>query len=141
MKGKTDVNKIKSLLYRFFYGRYGVDKYEYFLLAVYAVLCIINAFLLIDLVQIMTWILFIYLFWRMMSRNYTKRRRENEIFIGIWSTIKINVKLFFDRIRYVRSARFRKCKHCKAIVKLPVKRGKHSVRCPKCSKSFGVRII
>ena len=107
----------------------------------YAVLCLINAFLLIGIVQLITWLLFVYIIWRMMSRNHYKRRRENEVFLKIFNSVKVRFKLFFDRIRYVRSARFRRCKHCKAIIKLPVKRGKHSVKCPKCTKSFDVRIL
>lgn len=135
------MNKIKSFLYKFFNGRYGTDQFEYFLFAVYAVLCLINAFLLIGIVQLITWLLFVYIIWRMMSRNHYKRRRENEVFLKIFNSVKVSFKLFFDRIRYVRSARFRRCKHCKAIIKLPVKRGKHSVKCPKCTKSFDVRIL
>ena len=135
------VNKLKSLLFKFFSGRYGADKFEYFLIVIYGILCVINAFFLIEIIQLITWILCVYIIWRMMSRNYYKRRRENEIFMRIYSNVKINVKLFFDRLRYLKSARFRKCKHCKAIIKLPVKRGRHSVRCPKCAQSFDVRIL
>ena len=135
------MNRLKGFLYRFFSGRYGVDSYSYFLLAVYALLCIVNAIVLELILEIFTVALMIYIFWRMMSRNYLKRRRENDIFLKIWSPVKINVRLFFDRIRYVRRARFRKCKHCKAIIKLPVKRGKHVVRCPKCGDKFDVRMI
>ena len=135
------MNKLKSLLFKLFYGRYGSDSYEYFLLVIYACLCIVNAFLLIDVLQILTWILCFYILFRMMSKNHYKRRRENEKFLSVYSRIKVNIKLFFDRIRYFGRASFRKCKHCKAIIKLPVKRGKHSVRCPKCSQLFDVRIL
>jgi len=134
------VNKVKSILYRFFSGRYGTDKFQYFLLVLYAVFCILNAFLLIDGLQILTVILFVYIFWRMMSRNFAKRRRENEIYLKVCAEVKIGAKLLFDRVRYIKTARFRRCPHCKAITKLPVNRGKHKVRCPKCSCLFDVHI-
>ena len=134
------MNRFKRALYNFFNGRYGVDSYEYFLLAVYAVLCVINAIFRAVSIQLVTWILFVYIMWRMLSRNYIKRSRENLVFMSIYSKLKIEFKLFFDKIKYFRTARFRKCKHCRAIIKLPVKRGKHTVRCPKCGGRFDVKI-
>ena len=135
------MNRLKQALYNFFRGRYGVDNYEYFLLIVYAALCLINAIFRNIATQIATWLLFVYILWRMMSRNYIRRSNENRKFMLVFSRIKTEIKLFFDRIRYVRRSRFRKCKHCRAIIKLPNKRGRHTVRCPKCGERFDVKIL
>ncbi len=135
------MSKFKSMMYRFFNGRYGADAFEYFLFFSYAVLCILSAVLRSAGVRILTWVLFAYILWRMMSRKYSARRRENEIYLRVRAAVKIELKLIFDRVRHVKSARYRRCRHCHAIVKLPVKRGHHSVKCPKCSKSFDVRIL
>ena len=134
------VNRFKSLMYKLFYGRYGVDSYEYFLLIIYAASCVINAIFRVNIIQSITWLLFVYILWRMMSRNYTKRSRENTVFLSIYSKFKIEIKLFFDKIRYCRDSRFRKCKYCNAIIKLPFKRGHHTVKCPKCGNRFDVKI-
>ena len=33
-----------------------------------------------------------------------------------------------------------KCEHCRAVLRLPKKPGKHTVRCPQCNKTFSVKI-
>ena len=33
---------------------------------------------------------------------------------------------------------FRQCPYCSATLRLPRQKGKHTVKCPRCSKSFGV---
>ena len=134
------MNRFKNWLFRFFSGRYGTDSFGYFLLILYAVLCIINAIFRALAIQIFTLVIAFYYIWRVFSRNYYKRSLENRRFLSIWNPIKTEVKLFFDKIRYSKTSRFRKCKHCKAILKLPNKKGKHSVRCPKCSNLFDVKI-
>lgn len=135
------MRNLRSKLATFFRGRYGIDSFGYFLFIVYAVLCIINAFFGFISVQIITLLLAVYSIWRMMSRNFWKRSRENQKFISIKKTVQTEVKLLFDRVKYIKTARFRKCKHCRAIIKLPNKRGKHTVKCPKCGERFDVNLL
>ena len=131
----------KAWLTGFFSGRYGMDQFGCFLLIIYAVLCIFNAIFRFAVGQLFATVIAVYLLWRTMSRNYFKRRAENMKYLNIQFAIRTNIKLFFDRIKYIKTARFRKCKHCKAIIKLPNKRGKHTVRCPKCSELFDVNLL
>lgn len=135
------MSKLRAMLYRFFNGRYGTDSFGYFLFVAYAILCILSAALRSGVVRILTWLLFFYSIWRVMSRNFAARRKENAAYLKLRGAVKIEAKLIFDRIRHIGSARYRRCRHCKAIIKLPVKRGRHSVRCPRCGKSFDVRIL
>lgn len=135
------MSKLKAMLYRFFNGRYGTDNFGYFLFISYAVLCILSAVIRSSGVRILTWLLFFYSFWRMMSRNFAARRKENAVYMKVRSYVAVEAKLLFDRIRHIVSARYRHCRHCRAIIKLPVKRGRHSVKCPRCGKSFDVRIL
>lgn len=134
------MTKFKNWLVRFFSGRYGTDSFGCFLLILYAVLCVFNAIFHFFVIQVITLLIAFYYLWRVLSRNHYKRSLENRRFLRVWQPVKTEVKLFFDRIRYSKTSRFRKCKHCKAILKLPNKKGKHSVRCPKCSKLFDVKI-
>ena len=134
------MGKLKNWFVRFFSGRYGTDSFGYFLMILYAVLCILNAIFHFLTLHIVTVFIAFYFLWRVFSKNYYKRSRENRRFLRVWNTVKTEVKLFFDRFRFCKTVRFRKCKHCKAILKLPNKKGKHSVRCPKCSNLFDVKI-
>ena len=135
------MRNLRSKLATFFRGRYGIDSFGYFLFIVYAVLCIINAFFGFISVQIITLLLAVYSIWRMMSRNFWKRSRENQKFLSIKKTVQTEVKLLSDRVKYIKTARFRKCKRCRAIIKLPNKRGKHTVKCPKCGERFDVSLL
>ena len=135
------MNNLRSRVAAFFRGRYGLDSFGYFLFIVYAVLCIFNAFFGFVSVQLITLILAVYSIWRMMSRNFWKRSRENQKYVSAKMTVRTEAKLFIDRIKFIKTARFRKCKHCKAIIKLPNKRGKHTVKCPKCGQRFDVNLI
>ena len=135
------MNSFKNRLAHFFSGRYGIDSLGYFNFAVYAVLCIVNAIFRSPIMQILTLLLALIAVYRMMSRNHVKRLAENRRYLAIWSSVRIFLKLQVDRIRYVRTDRFRRCKHCRAIIKLPYRHGSHTVKCPKCGKKFDVRII
>ena len=83
------------------------------------------------------------LFWmtfRMLSKNVYKRRRENEAFMKIFRPVKNLFVLTKNRIRDVKGFRYRKCPHCKATLRLPKRKGEHSVICPRCKKRFTVKI-
>lgn len=73
-----------------------------------------------------------WMFFRMFSRNIYKRRKENEKFCGFFKLCKNKWK---DRKTHV----YRKCPKCKAVLRLPKAKGKHTVVCPRCKNRFEVR--
>ena len=135
------MNGFMSRIARFFSGRYGIDSLGYFTLGVYALLCIFNAIFRTPVLHILTLAVLVVAVWRMMSKNYVRRLAENRRFTAIWGRVRIFFKLQFDRVRYIRSDRFRRCRHCRAIIKLPASRGKHTVKCPKCGEKFDIRLL
>lgn len=134
------MGKFKQGMYRFFAGRYGTDTLGKVtlwallgLLVVDLVLGFVTDSPWVDLIfALLTWGLLIWMYFRMMSRNIAKRRRENEVFCGFFKLIR---NRFRDRKTHV----YRKCKHCKAVLRLPKAKGKHTVRCPRCQKLFETR--
>ena len=77
--------------------------------------------------------------WRFLSRNAAARRRENAAWLKLCS--KLNpfsrrVNRPADTDTYV----FRTCPDCRAVLRPPRKAGRHTVRCPRCQKSFPVKI-
>ncbi len=134
------MEKIKNHFIKFMSGRYGSDRFQYFLLTMYAAMCIVNAFTRSTASYLLSTVLFLYIFWRMMSRNHVARIRENAKFLKIWIPTKNYFKLQKDKIKYRKDSRFRKCTHCHVVIKLPNKKGKHTVRCPKCNERFEVNI-
>ena len=135
------MGKIKNALYRFMYGRYGTDKLNTVLLWTYAVLAIAymivflfveeNPFIYICYLLI-SWALIGIVIFRTMSRNIAKRRAENQKFTGFF-------KLWKNKWRDRKTHVYRKCKRCRAVLRLPKAKGKHTVVCPKCKNRFEVR--
>ncbi len=124
---------------RFMYGRYGADQLFYALIILYAVFAIL-ARIFSDILIIFGIAAFIWSLYRYFSKNIYKRREENRKFLAIWQKVKNYFAYLRDRIKDRKVCRYRRCKYCKAIVRLPIKKGKHSVKCPRCQKSFDVYI-
>ena len=134
------MGRFKNALYRFMYGRYGNDTLNKVLLWTYIVLFIAyyilallcpNPWVSMLLLMLSSTVVVISLF-RSFSRNITKRRAENQRFCNFW---KLRRNKFRDRKTHV----YRKCPKCRAVLRLPKARGKHSVTCPACKHHFSVR--
>ena len=134
------MNNFKQKLIQFMIGRYGMDEMYIGLVAVWFFLTVINSFVQSTLLSFLGTAVLIFGLYRFMSRNHAKRRAENEKFLKLWRPVKNWLTFQRDRFRDRKTARYRKCKHCKAIIKLPNQKGKHTVRCPKCGERFDVRI-
>lgn len=79
---------------------------------------------------------------RFLSRNIAARQCENAAWVGFLSKVK---SPFCNCKRTPRPADtethvFRACPACRSVLRLPRQAGKHTVRCPRCGKSFRVRI-
>lgn len=129
----------------FFYGRYGIDALYYALFVAFLLIWVFRLFVSSTVLSIILYIielclLFLMVF-RTFSKNIYKRRHENEVFLGIFRKTKNFFVLQKDRIRDIKKIRYRKCPHCKAMLRLPPKKGKHTVKCPRCGEKFDVRVI
>lgn len=137
----------------FFRGRYGIDSLFYALGAGYLLLYIAGrvtsslarnwmGVIVAGALYLLGYGCIIFAFFRVLSRNIVKRRVENEKWKKFWQPIsdwfKLQKNIWQDRKTHV----YRKCpdKSCKAVLRLPKKPGQHTVRCPKCGKTFEVRI-
>ena len=143
------MGKFNNSIARFFYGRYGNDTLGKVMFGVYLAIFVIYTVLRIvfniamptNVIAMtvltlsyffLSTVLMIWIFFRMFSRNIGKRRRENEKFCGFF---KLRRNKFRDRKTHV----YRKCPGCKAILRLPKSKGKHTVVCPRCKKRFEVK--
>ena len=135
------MKNIRNRFYKFMYGRYGSDKLNRCLLWLYVGLVLLRMiiFVFVDepiivtlLYYVLSISLFVTIIYRMFSRNIAKRRRENERFLGFLRLLKNKFK---DRKTHV----YRKCPKCRAVLRLPKARGKHTVVCPRCKERFSTR--
>lgn len=129
----------------FFYGRNGIDSLGKFSLVIYLAVAIVNVFIRnltargsLFAVQ---WLILLIIIFRMLSKNISARRRENEIFERVSYKLKPKFNMIGERLKNIRTKRYRTCPNCKAVSRLPIRRGKHFVKCPKCNIPFKVFII
>lgn len=130
---------------QFMYGRNGFDSYSFFLFITALVISTANFFVWNYWASLVIYVLQLivlgYATFRILSKNIYKRAAENRRFQKIWNAVKNFFILQKNRIKDIKTHRYRKCKYCKATLRLKRKRGKHTVRCPKCRGEFKVNII
>ena len=126
------LNKLRGWLYRFMYGRNGADSLSRALCVPIFAILIISMFTsgtARNILCIIGWILIIYLYFRMMSKNIVKRQKENR-----WYESK--VKYLKTRISQRKEYRFYTCPKCKTHLRVPRGAGKITITCKKCGTKF-----
>lgn len=138
------------------YGRYGVDNLYRFcnilILSLFVISLTLSFVIRNEIVlawtNLIIFTLEIFLIvWsisRMFSKNIYKRRRENEIYLKMSSAIKRFFKL--NTSTKSKSGNkdsyqciFRDCTKCQATLRLPYKKGRNRVKCPRCGHRFYVK--
>ena len=130
-------------LAQFFYGRYlsyGLDA----LTVIITVFCLIISFVNIFVGSILLYLfqtsLLIYMLFRLFSKNISKRQQENKVFADFFNAIKASKQLH-QRIKSEKNTHvYKKCPHCRVVLRLPRKPGAHTVKCPRCGESFKVTV-
>ena len=132
--------KFTDKVIRFMYGRNGNDKLNRALFWVYFILLLANIIFKSTVLWVLELLLVVLYMFRFLSRNIYRRQKENRAFLKIWNKISGYFKLQRNKIRDRKTHVYRKCSHCRATLRLPKKKGKHTVRCPKCNQTFSVNI-
>lgn len=131
---------VREKFIRFMAGRYGVDKLYYVLLVLYLILLVLNLFLPSIVITVLSWGVLLYAFYRSFSRNIPKRYAENQAFLRVWNCITGWFRLTGKRVREWKTKVYHKCPHCKTVLRLPRKKGTHTVGCPKCHQDFIMKV-
>lgn len=135
------MNNFKAKLAQFMYGRYGSDQLNNALMVAYFILIVTNTFIRSTIMGSLIWIIPIYIVFRMFSKNVYKRHNENIKFMKVWKRLKAKISLTIRKLKEIKTHRYRKCSHCKAMLHLPRRTGKNIVKCPRCHKEFEVHIL
>ncbi len=120
----------------FMRGRYGLDQLNIFIAGFIVFLMLLNLFLKNPIVSVLGFTLIVYLYFRMFSRNITKRSDENTLYLK--KTWKIRMRLRKEKgyMKLRKTHHIYHCPSCRQKIKIPRGRGKISIKCPKCSKQF-----
>ncbi len=124
-------DKLKRGITKFFYGRYGVDQLNIFILMISIILTYFKYGFYVAYA-----FLFIAIF-RMLSKNIIKRRKEGAWFNEkIWFPIRKLYKSTKTRLTQRKDYRFFACPACKKTMRVPKKKGKVRLTCPNCQHKF-----
>ena len=143
------------------YGAYGPDRLNRALSVAAIVLIVASLFIRSAALNIATFGIIAYSLYRLVSRNYMARQRENMAYskladkaspvvrratkatrraaTGIRRAMKgmrRAAKGAAMRVRYFRTHRFYKCAKCNSRLRVPKVRGRLQISCPKCGGTF-----
>ena len=130
------MNGFKDKFARFMYGRYGMDQLSRNLSLICLVLLVITMFSRSNVLYAIALAGIIYTYFRVFSRNISKRRKENEKYLSFHYKVvgKIN------RIKYIikdnKTHKIFKCPSCSQKIRVPRGKGRISIKCPKCRIEF-----
>lgn len=123
-----DMGRFSQGLARFMQGRYGSDKLNLLIIGISFTCSVTAAFLPYPIpktvLMAVSYGLLALAIFRMLSRKTYKRYRENKKFLD-----------FFRRLGD-RKHRYFRCPKCRQQVRVPKKKGKIAITCPKCREKF-----
>ena len=133
---------MKEKIMRFLWGRYGIDTLGYGIIILSMALSLASSLTkeVSGVVSYILWALsYALLGWavfRMLSRNISARRLENDKFTRVWKPVKKWFKLQYNRIKDVKTHRYFSCPNCKNNLRVPKGRGTITITCPVCKTKF-----
>lgn len=130
-------DKFKYRFMHFMQGRYGgTDKLNRTLLYGAIVVMIINLFFNSFVLEVLCIAMYVWVIFRMFSKNMSARYRENQKFEEIWNKMRTPVKQFFVRLKNSKKYKYFTCPKCSSRLKLPRGVGEVTVTCGKCGEKI-----
>lgn len=127
---------MREKLMRFMQGRYGVDSLSRCLTYLGLIIFIIDSFVRTGVLQFIGIAVVLYSYYRIFSKDYQNRTRENKWFLHKTSGIR-GLLLGLKNDRNIRKTHhIYTCKSCKQRIRIPKGKGKIMVTCPKCKTQF-----
>lgn len=123
---------------RFMSGRYGNDALNVALCVLGCVITLVLSFFHIGWFKLFTYVPFLVAVFRMMSKNFEKRRKENALFMKFWTPWSVFFSKKYDHFKD-KEHRYFDCPVCHRTLRVPSGRGKIEITCPFCGKKFKKR--
>ena len=135
MKGSMK-NNWKNKMMQFMQGRYGADQMGQMLSAVSMVFLIISLFSRNQAWFLLAVIGIVYNYFRMFSKNISKRYAENQKYLKMTAGIRRKLASWKSQLAQRKIYHIYRCPGCKQKIRVPRGRGKIEIRCPKCNTRF-----
>ena len=120
---------------RLMMGRYGVDQLTWALLVLSLLLSLCGSIFRVQLLGILCWAVLVVCYLRIFSRNIYARQLENQRFMQFWWRLK-NSRSKRPSREQRKNYKVFSCPTCKQKLRVPRGKGKISISCPKCGRSF-----
>ena len=121
-------------------GRNGPDHLNRFLSVVFLILSVCSVFVrnarLASVLYTLSMALFVYVMFRMLSRNIYRRQQENGAYLRERYKITSWWNGMRDRWAQRKDYKFYKCPSCRTRLRVPRGKGKLNIVCRKCGTSF-----
>ena len=132
---------MKDKFYRFMQGRYGVDQFAKFTMGVALVSIVLAIFVntgssagsLLDMLGLVA---IVYTYFRIFSRNISKRAQENQKYLSATATIRQRLNKEKNLMKQRKDYHIYTCPSCGQKVRIPRGKGKIEINCPKCHSKF-----
>ena len=129
---------MKEKFYRFMQGRYGIDQLNSFLMIVCVICFIVNMFIGSIVLTFSAYGTWLFVIFRMFSKNIYARNRENDKYLNFFSPLSRWLKLKLMS-KQDPSNKYFSCPKCKQMVRVPKGHGTVVVTCPNCQNKFEKR--
>ena len=121
---------------QFMQGRYRADQMGQMLSAVSMVFLIISLFSRNQAWFLLAVIGIVYNYFRMFSKNISKRYAENQKYLTMTAGIRRKLASWKSQLAQRKIYHIYRCPGCKQKIRVPRGRGKIEIRCPKCNTRF-----
>lgn len=121
---------------KFMQDRTGVDHLSLALLIVSLIVGLIGQLLGWSWLTWLSLLPLVLCYFRIFSKNKLKRHQENVLFLKYWYPIQTKWMNQYRAVKARRQYRYFKCKECGQQLRVPRKKGKIEITCPKCRHTF-----
>ena len=129
-------NRIKMGFQKFMTGRNGPDELSIAMLIVSLIVMLISSFAGSIVLNILSTVLYVWVIFRIFSRNVEKRYAENQKYMSFRQNLRRSCSQAWVRLKNSKKYKYFKCPQCHAWLRLPRKVGEVTVTCGKCHHSF-----
>ncbi len=133
---KVFFENLRRSLDRLLQGRYGIDHFTGFLMKTALVLMLLSLLDVLSFLYSVAILLVGYGLFRMLSRNFQKRRAENSAYLQLNYKFQVAMKEQKVRMESRGEYKYFRCRQCHKLLRVPRGRGKLNVTCPQCGKKM-----
>ncbi len=130
---------MRNFFRKLMYGRYGYDQLNLFLLSLCLICWILCTFLknttVSSILSVLGYVLILFSLFRSFSRNYDRRRSENNKFLSITNPLTRRVRQMRAQT-CDREHKYFRCPNCGQMLRVPKGKGKISISCRNCGTTF-----